>query len=343
MTKGKLKEEKQQKEKIVSDEDHCQNTRDYGKNNVEKNTTQSNMKVKHDDEEDCLDEKDSFKKAKKNRKEKYQTTSESSGIATDEKKPKGKVGKGKDKSDRKLHKSTKESVHEDSNCTENYELSNKRKKKEAKDGSAMLQSLEEMEHSAHKHDKRTKKSRKKHEGKRFREDDQEINMEVDVEIVSNVDNFDNGKKKRKRKAESTLDTGNSENEDIEVLGSDHDKVSKETDFVKRKKKKKSKDQSQQKSKPTEHPGLDYLHTWYTNRQHWNFKKVRQIWLLQNMFDQEQIPDEDFCILLKYLEGLKGAAKDKTIEMAEKRIESDTGDHDAVVESRVQQVLQLLTE
>ncbi|XP_022800263.1 uncharacterized protein C7orf50-like [Stylophora pistillata] len=110
-------------------------------------------------------------------------------------------------------------------------------------------------------------------------------------------------------------------------------------------KKKSRQEPQEESNPALHPAIDYLHTWHYKRQHWNFKKVRQVWLLKNMFDQEEISNENFDILLKYLKGLEGAAKEKTIKMAEQRLDSGEGgsEQDTVVESRVQQVLQMLTE
>lgn len=92
-----------------------------------------------------------------------------------------------------------------------------------------------------------------------------------------------------------------------------------------------------------HPALDYLRTWHSNREYWSFKKVRQSWLLQNLFDQEKIPDEDFSTLIKYLEGLKGSSREKTVKMAEQRMEENTDELDAVVDFRAQQVIQLLTD
>lgn len=151
------------------------------------------------------------------------------------------------------------------------------------------------------------------------------------------DNVDNSKKTRKRKAEPE------EEYTLDIDNRNKNEVNGESEAVKKKKKKKPRDDPGGNSKPAIHPGLSYLRTWNNDKQNWNFKKVRQVWLLQNMFDQQQISDEDFRILLKYLEGLKGTAKDKTIEMAEQRIDSGTGEQDAVVESRVRHVLQLLTE
>jgi len=366
MAKGKHKEEKLQKEQAKTDEDKKKRAKIDSKHDKEDNKTQSSaetkVKLKRTHEEgDPQEKEDSINKWKKSRK-KDQTTSEAPDITTDEKEQRDKLSRENDKShSRKLNGTTKEFAGfcEDGVGKENSNLSKgekKKKKKELKEsGSEMLQSSDEKDQSIHKHGKKVKKpkvevdeerEKSKHKEKRFREDRQEINKKGDLEIVSDVDSVVKKKKKRKRKAEpeNILDGENNKIKDIENLGTDDSKLSEEeADIVKKKKKKRSKHQSEQEPKPSVHPGLDYLRTWHTNRQHWNFKKVRQVWLLQNMFDQEQITDEDFSILLKYLEGLKGTAKEKTIEMAEQRIENGTDEQEAVVESRVRQVLQLLTE
>lgn len=154
------------------------------------------------------------------------------------------------------------------------------------------------------------------------------------------------KKKKKRKTGNELhyifDAQSNEGLHEEMLETCEGAVKEE---MRNEGKKKSKQEPQKESKSALHPAIDYLHTWFNNRQHWNFKKVRQVWLLKNMFDQEQISDENFGILLKYLEGLEGAAKEKTIKIAEQRLDSGEGgsEQDTVVESRVRQVLQMLTE
>ncbi|XP_072311816.1 protein cholesin [Eucyclogobius newberryi] len=61
--------------------------------------------------------------------------------------------------------------------------------------------------------------------------------------------------------------------------------------------------------------LDYLTCWAENRVAWKFQKTRQTWLLQHMFDSEKVSDDKFAVLLQYLEGLQGAAKDTTIQKA----------------------------
>lgn len=256
-----------------------------------------------------------------------------------------------------------------------------RKKKKKKENSKIQEGHRDRIQSSdgkESHDEQTKKpengiGRKRNKNKqkeRKPEGDKDFKMRDGQEIVPGLDKNAKDKKDRKRKERESHPVSESkENADFEMSDVGREKATKKLGLMSKKrraknkeywkkraevrkkkiKKKKKKEvqievnQSKIESFPGIHPSLFYLHTWYTNREHWNFRKVRQVWLLQNMFDQEKIPDEDFSILLKYLEGLKGVAKEKTIEEAEKKIEGDTGEEDTVVDSRVRQVLQLLTE
>ncbi|KAJ8245770.1 hypothetical protein GJAV_G00260130 [Gymnothorax javanicus] len=62
--------------------------------------------------------------------------------------------------------------------------------------------------------------------------------------------------------------------------------------------------------------LDYLSCWWERRAEWRFQKTRQTWLLQHMFDAEKVPDQSFNTLLLYLEGLRGVARDTSVQKAE---------------------------
>ncbi|XP_070783099.1 uncharacterized protein C7orf50 homolog [Enoplosus armatus] len=92
--------------------------------------------------------------------------------------------------------------------------------------------------------------------------------------------------------------------------------------------------------------LDYLTCWAETRTEWKFQKTRQTWLLQHMFDSEKIPDEKFSLLLQYLEGLRGAAKDTTVQKALALVEeSGKAPEDTVVQQRAhraREVIQLLS-
>ncbi|KAK0155906.1 hypothetical protein N1851_001563 [Merluccius polli] len=92
--------------------------------------------------------------------------------------------------------------------------------------------------------------------------------------------------------------------------------------------------------------LDYLTCWNENRTAWKFQKIRQTWLLQQMFDSEKVPDESFPALLLYIEGLRGAARDTTVEKAEALVKSlGDGPWDKEEERkmhRAREVIQLLS-
>ncbi|XP_026170956.1 protein cholesin isoform X2 [Mastacembelus armatus] len=92
--------------------------------------------------------------------------------------------------------------------------------------------------------------------------------------------------------------------------------------------------------------LDYLTCWAENRSEWKFQKTRQTWLLQHMFDLEKIPDENFLVLLQYLEGLRGGARDITVQKALALVEeSGKAPEDIAVQQRAhraREVIQLLS-
>ncbi|XP_015673296.1 uncharacterized protein C7orf50 homolog [Protobothrops mucrosquamatus] len=93
--------------------------------------------------------------------------------------------------------------------------------------------------------------------------------------------------------------------------------------------------------------LDYLNTWSESPQGWKFQKTRQTWLLLHMYDKDQVPDQYFSILLRYLEGLQGRARDTTVQKAEALMkEYDHSEmEDNLLEEkreRIRKVLQLLS-
>ncbi|KAG8145778.1 hypothetical protein E2320_012258 [Naja naja] len=93
--------------------------------------------------------------------------------------------------------------------------------------------------------------------------------------------------------------------------------------------------------------LDYLTTWSGSPQDWKFQKTRQTWLLLHMYDKDQVPDQYFSILLRYLEGLQGRARDTTVQKAEDLMkEYDQSDMEGDLlegkRARIRKVLQLLS-
>lgn len=97
--------------------------------------------------------------------------------------------------------------------------------------------------------------------------------------------------------------------------------------------------------------LDYLCGWAQKHASWRFQKTRQTWLLLHMFEEDKVPDEHFPTLLAYLEGLRGRARELTLQKAEALMrELDaTGSQDSPLDAatqgktqRLRQVLQLLS-
>ncbi|XP_036913862.1 uncharacterized protein C7orf50 homolog isoform X2 [Sturnira hondurensis] len=95
--------------------------------------------------------------------------------------------------------------------------------------------------------------------------------------------------------------------------------------------------------------LDYLCGWARKQEDWRFQKTRQTWLLLHMYDGDQVPEEHFPALLAYLEGLKGRARELTLQKAEslmRELDQAGADHpDPPLRAktrRVRQVLQLLS-
>ncbi|XP_058567867.1 uncharacterized protein C7orf50 homolog [Neofelis nebulosa] len=82
-------------------------------------------------------------------------------------------------------------------------------------------------------------------------------------------------------------------------------------------------------------------------ENWKFQKTRQTWLLLHMYDNDQVPDELFSTLLAYLEGLRGRARELTVQKAEalmQKSDEATGADTLPLGTiqRVRQVLQLLS-
>ncbi|XP_011602089.1 protein cholesin [Takifugu rubripes] len=92
--------------------------------------------------------------------------------------------------------------------------------------------------------------------------------------------------------------------------------------------------------------LDYLTCWAENHTEWKFQKTRQTWLLQHIFDFEKIPDDKFSVMLQYLEGLRGGARETTVQKALALIEeSGQTPEDRSAQQRAQrarEVIQLLS-
>ncbi|KAG0091926.1 hypothetical protein BGZ93_008623 [Podila epicladia] len=72
---------------------------------------------------------------------------------------------------------------------------------------------------------------------------------------------------------------------------------------------------------TTSPGLAYLVEWKRTRDTWKFQKLRQVWLINNMYNDKEIPDSHWEIFLEYIRDLKGAARTAAIQEAQKIVDA----------------------
>lgn len=296
MTKGRLKDRKrnQEKAKSVQNYSHEKNAEvDRKEGEKQKPATLPLLKRALLSDENSLDDdiqRVSIKKRKKSRKDRDVDTSEPSSSIDDKRESKGKK---KRMVEVEFTGTANFSVREESDCKGKPCFESDTKRKELRDNY--------LEHSKRENNKETKepkvevserRRKRKRDERNFYEVQQDINQIGDAQTIcesKNVssDEVKDKRKKEKRKKEieidNTLDTTSDNNS-----GLSKEVDTEKTESVKKKKKKKSKHQPGEFTKATIHPGVDYLLTWHFDRSNWNFKKVRQVWLLQNMFDQEQV-------------------------------------------------------
>lgn len=308
MTKGSLKDRKRNREKAKSVQNYFHQKKvevDRKEGGKQKSVTLPSLKrALPSDEENSLNhqvQRDSFKTRKKSRKDRGVNISPPCGSIDDEYQP-GSKEKEKQMVEVEFTGTANVGFSEESDCKEKPDCDSDGKKIEL-----VVYNRNEKEHYKRKNDKEAKEpkgdvSKKRRKRKQDEssvcEVQQVLNQKGDAQNICDskkVDREFQGKEKKKKKEielEDTLDTRNNDN-----LGLSEEIDSETTDTAKKKKKKKSKHQPGEASKATIPPGVDYLRTWHFDRRNWNFKKVRQVWLLQYMFDQEQVSKITKCLVL----------------------------------------------
>lgn len=303
MTKASLKDGKRKQGKNKSEESCCRNEKvETDHKHGDKIKEKKKLKrVLPSDEDNRLDdhvERDSNKKRKKRKTERDVKTSELSDSVEDRYQPIGKVkaikrGKPRVRQQELTRTASSVDSFEESSFTENTYLDS------GKEGKELGESIDdEKELFKQKHGKKAKEPEVEAGEKREtkKQIDQEMYQEGDLQNFSGENSVDGeiDKKTKKKKRKKKMETDNSVDSDErnekfsdDVLGADEEVGTEETDTIKKKKKKKS-NPGKESETTTVHPGIDYLQTWYNNIGNWNFKKVRQVWLLQNMFDQELV-------------------------------------------------------
>ncbi|TMW60657.1 hypothetical protein Poli38472_000699 [Pythium oligandrum] len=76
----------------------------------------------------------------------------------------------------------------------------------------------------------------------------------------------------------------------------------------------------------------YLEKWKTRNEPtadgeepWKFKKMKQLWILRWMFEADVIPKSMFSLVLEYLDGIQGIARQRVLESAHEIIDAGTPD------------------
>ncbi|TPX71777.1 hypothetical protein SpCBS45565_g00855 [Spizellomyces sp. 'palustris'] len=65
--------------------------------------------------------------------------------------------------------------------------------------------------------------------------------------------------------------------------------------------------------------VEYLQQYVTDRENWKFQKVRQVWILRNLWYTHQLNDEAFALALQYIKDLSHKAREETIDEAKEII------------------------
>ena len=307
MTKGSLKDRKRNKEKAKSVQNYFHQKKvevDRKEGGKQKSVTLPSLtRALPSDEENSLNhqvQRDSFKTRKK-RKDRGVNISPPCGSIDDEYQP-GSKEKEKQMGEVEFKGTANVGFSEVNDCKEKPGCDSDGKKIEL-----VVYNRNEKEHYKRKNDEEAKepkgdvskkRKKRKQDESSVCEVQQVLNQKGDAQNICDskkVDREFQGKEKKRKKEielEDTLDTRNNDN-----FGLSEEIDSEKTDTAKKKKKKKSKHQPGEASKATIPPGVDYLRTWHFDRRNWNFKKVRQVWLLQNMFDQEQVSKITKCLVL----------------------------------------------
>ncbi|KAF9358712.1 hypothetical protein BGX34_008805 [Mortierella sp. NVP85] len=150
-------------------------------------------------------------------------------------------------------------------------------------------------------------------------------------FLKNTTEADNAEQLKDTSYKVQGDDGSSSDDDEDTSDSDSDK---EKSKSKRKTDDSSDTRSAKKSKhtgsvddatlatlDTSSPGLEYLVEWKRSRTTWRFQKLRQVWLLNHMYDDHHLPSSHWDIYLEYIHDLKGAARDSAIQDAKKIVEA----------------------
>ncbi|XP_060532324.1 uncharacterized protein C7orf50 homolog [Cylas formicarius] len=87
--------------------------------------------------------------------------------------------------------------------------------------------------------------------------------------------------------------------------------------------------------------LNYLSNWKYCRSQWKFEKLRQIYLQQNLFDSDKIPQKFWEIVLEYFSGAKGQSRQLVLDAALKIVEQEQNSGETVQEEKIKRAQDIL--
>lgn len=70
--------------------------------------------------------------------------------------------------------------------------------------------------------------------------------------------------------------------------------------------------------------IEYLNKWKSNRDSWKFEKLRQISIQNHLYDEASIDDDLWWLIVEYLSGAKGAARECIVKKSEEVINDIDG-------------------
>ncbi|KAF9129269.1 hypothetical protein BG015_004215, partial [Linnemannia schmuckeri] len=159
------------------------------------------------------------------------------------------------------------------------------------------------------------------------------------QFLKNSSEVDNAEQLKDTSYKVKGDDGSGDEDSDSDSDTDSDRDSSDDDKKKSKKRKADKQStsdSSKKSKQTDaqllesdaaNPGLAYLVEWKKARATWKFQKLRQVWLINHMYDDKQLPNSHWNLFLEYIHDLKGAARNSAIADAKKIVEAPESEDD----------------
>ncbi|KAJ3630953.1 hypothetical protein MTP99_012114 [Tenebrio molitor] len=232
-----------------------------------------------------------------------------------------------------------ETVDEVANMHEVCENSKSKKKKKKK--TKIEQSEGSMEESI---EPKNEESKREHKQKR---NAAQITRNEETESVSeNVEIGDGQDYKPKKKKKKNHDKQPESDEN--GLPPTNTAEKKKEESIRAQKRKKHvqllEEKKVKKELHSQQESLNYLSKWKHTRDEWKFEKLRQIWLLHNLYDSDKIPQEFWETLLEYFNNAQGKVRDTLLKEAVKIVEENSEDtENSCKVERARDIIQNLQE